>query len=112
MEQYESQQMDKPDLEKESGNLPRLPQDELERDIEAVWREVFRLERVGREENFFELGGNSLLGMDLSDMLATRLGVQVPVLAVFQHPSIREIAEFLIAYEADDGSGSEPLDSQ
>ena len=69
------------------------PQGDLERAIAELWKDVFHLDRVGRNHNFFELGGNSLLGMDLSEMFATRLALEVPVLAIFQHPTIAEIAQ-------------------
>jgi hypothetical protein len=56
---------------------------------------VFKLAHIGREDNFFELGGNSLLGMDLTELLAARLGIQIPVLTLFLHPSIGELAQAL-----------------
>jgi hypothetical protein len=68
------------------------PQGETEQAIAAAWREVFSLERVGRHDNFFELGGNSLLGMDLMDLLATRLGIELPVVMLFMNPTVREMA--------------------
>lgn len=71
------------------------PQGLLERAIAQLWRETFRLDKLGRNDNFFELGGNSLLGMDLSEMIMARLGLQVPVLTIFQYPTIREIADFI-----------------
>lgn len=76
----------------ETGNYEQ-PQGDLERSIAQLWQDVFHLDRIGRNDNFFELGGNSLLGMDLSDLFATRLALEVPVLAIFQHPTIREIAQ-------------------
>lgn len=69
------------------------PQGELEKAIAQLWKELFHLDRVGRNDNFFELGGNSLLGMDLSESFSSRLGADVPVLLIFQHPSVRDLAE-------------------
>jgi len=68
------------------------PQSEGEQAIEKVWREAFGVERIGRNDNFFELGGNSLLGMKLTEMLDERLGIQLPVVALFLNPTIRELA--------------------
>jgi hypothetical protein len=76
---------------------PETPLEELERAITQVWKDVFQLEQIGREENFFELGGNSLLGMDLTELLANRLGIQIPVLVLFRFPTIRELAEIIAA---------------
>jgi hypothetical protein len=72
------------------------PQGELELALAQVWRDAFRLEKIGRNDNFFGLGGNSLLGMELTEMLATRLDIQIPVVVLFQYPSIRELAEVLV----------------
>ena len=77
------------------GGVYEEPQGELEQAIAQLWRELFRLDKVGRNDNFFELGGNSLSGMDLSEMLTTRLAIEVPVLAIFQHPTVREIAKVI-----------------
>ena len=71
------------------------PQGDLEQAIAQLWKEVFRIDRAGRNDNFFELGGNSLLGMDLSEMFATRLALEIPVLEIFQHPTIAEIAQVI-----------------
>ena len=73
------------------------PQGELELALAQVWRDAFHLEKISRHDNFFGLGGNSLLGMELTEMLATRLGIQIPVVVVFQYPSIRELAEVITA---------------
>jgi hypothetical protein len=71
------------------------PQGELEHAIAQLWRELFHLDKIGRNDNFFELGGNSLLGMDLSEMFTIRLAIEVPVLSIFRHPSIGEIAHVI-----------------
>jgi acyl carrier protein len=77
---------------------PAEPQGEMERGLAQIWSETFRLDRVvGRNENFFELGGNSLLGMELTARLASRLGIEVPVVVLFQYPTVREMAEVMAA---------------
>lgn len=73
------------------------PRSGLEQAIAQLWKDLFHLDKVSRNDNFFELGGNSLLGMDLSEMFATRLGIQLPALEIFQHPTIREAAEIVTA---------------
>jgi Phosphopantetheine attachment site len=71
------------------------PQGDLELAVAELWRDLFNMDKIGRNDNFFELGGNSLLGMDLSEMLATRLAIEVPALAIFQHPTIAAITRFI-----------------
>ena len=85
-----------------SGHVDDLNNDEhtpefLEQVVTEVWRSVFHLPNIDLDANFFELGGNSLLGMDLTDLLATRLGIEVPVLTLFQNPSIREMTAIIAA---------------
>ena len=69
----------------------------LEKEITRAWHEVFGREHVGPHDNFFELGGNSLIAMDLSDLLTVRLGIEVPVLTLYQHPSVAELVAALSA---------------
>lgn len=71
--------------------------EELEKAIAEVWQEVFHLPHIDRDANFFELGGNSLLGMDLTELLAARLDIEVPVVMLFQYPSIRELTAIIAA---------------
>jgi hypothetical protein len=69
------------------------PQGEIEQAIAKVWRQVFRLEQIGRNDNFFELGGDSAMGMQLVEMTAESLALQLPVVILFLNPTIREMAE-------------------
>lgn len=83
-----------------SGPVDNSTNDELspellEKAVTEVWQNIFHLPNIDRDANFFELGGNSLLGMDLTELLATRIGVEVPVLTLFQNPSIREMTAII-----------------
>lgn len=77
------------------GSGSDKPQGDLEQAIAQLWLDLFHMDRIGRNDNFFELGGNSLLGMDLSEMFETRLAIEVPVLMIFQYPTIGEIAQII-----------------
>jgi len=71
--------------------------EDLEVAISQIWKEIFQREEIARDDNFFELGGNSLLGMDLTELLAARLDIHIPVLMLFQHPTISEMSEIICA---------------
>ncbi|MBN1866413.1 amino acid adenylation domain-containing protein [Candidatus Sumerlaeota bacterium] len=73
------------------------PRTDLERSIAAVWKEALRLEKVGVYDNFFELGGHSLLLVHVHTELRPILGDDVPVVAMFQYPSIDALSRFLAA---------------
>jgi hypothetical protein len=77
------------------------PQGEMEMVIAQIWRDTFHLDRIGRNDNFFGLGGNSLLGMELTERLAYSTELQIPVVLLFQYPTVRELAEIISAAESD-----------
>jgi len=68
------------------------PQGRVEQELERIWRELLHIDRVGRHDNFFALGGHSLLGVRLVTAVETSLGVRLPVVAVFQHPTLAALA--------------------
>lgn len=77
------------------------PATEAERQLEAVWCQLFQREAIGIGENFFRIGGHSLLIMQLISSVRDRLGIELPVAAVFDHPTIRGLAAALDAYAGD-----------
>ncbi|MFE4462579.1 amino acid adenylation domain-containing protein, partial [Nocardia tengchongensis] len=56
-----------------------------------------RAERVGADDDFFELGGNSLNATQVVARLGTAIGARVPVRALFEHPTVAELANLLAA---------------
>lgn len=68
------------------------PRTDLEKATERVWREVLELDRIGIDDSFFELGGNSIGVVTLAARLGRVLGREVPVLAIFEHPTVRSFA--------------------
>jgi len=60
-----------------------------------IWRGVLRLDEVRINDNFFDLGGHSFLALKLQNRLRSELGVDVPPLALFEHPTIKLLAEYL-----------------
>jgi hypothetical protein len=75
------------------------PQDELERLIVDAWQISFRRERIGRNDNFFALGGNSLIGIALMEAISTRLDAQIPVALLFLNPTPRQLAQCMQTLE-------------
>jgi amino acid adenylation domain-containing protein len=74
----------------------QAPANELERDIARVWAEVLNTGQVGVDENFFDLGGHSLLLGQLADQLAETVGVRVGVLTFFEYPTVSALATMLV----------------
>jgi acyl carrier protein len=68
------------------------PRTEAEVRLAEIWRELLKLEAVGREQNFFELGGHSLLVLQMTARIRRNLEVELPVRSVFEAPTIAALA--------------------
>ena len=71
------------------------PRTELERTIAAAWREVLGVPRVGVHDDFFALGGNSLVALRLLARIRKDAGAEVPVAALLQGPTVAQMARAL-----------------
>ncbi|MEV0249069.1 non-ribosomal peptide synthase/polyketide synthase [Nocardia sp. NPDC050712] len=83
----------------------RVPRSELEILVAGTYAGVIGCARVGLDDDFFALGGNSLLATKLSARLGAALGVQVPVAAVFEAPTVAALADDLTRL---DGAATRP----
>jgi natural product biosynthesis luciferase-like monooxygenase protein len=71
------------------------PASQLERTIAEVWADVLRRPSVGTQDNFFDLGGHSLLTVRVQARLRERLGRVVAITDLFRFPTVRSLAERL-----------------
>lgn len=69
------------------------PHHEMEISIAALWKEILQIEKVGIDDNFFDLGGNSLQIVQVSSRLQEMLGREVPVVTLFRYPTIRTLVQ-------------------
>lgn len=70
------------------------PRSELERTIASVWQEVLQIEKIGVQDNFFDLGGHSLLLLQVHSSLSRKLHVPLTVIDLFTYPTISALAEY------------------
>jgi amino acid adenylation domain-containing protein/non-ribosomal peptide synthase protein (TIGR01720 family) len=70
-------------------------QTEMEKSIASVWQKMFGLEQVNVEANFFEFGGHSLLLVQMHSLLREKLNSEFPIVALFEHPTVRALARHL-----------------
>jgi hypothetical protein len=66
-----------------------------ERVVADVWRDVLRVDQVGVEDNFFDVGGNSLLVTKVRSRLEEALGRPVRTITLFRYPTVRDLAAHL-----------------
>jgi len=89
-----------PDLEElPEVPLPKVAQtlSDLEHRVAAVWQEVLHRDLVGIDDNFFDLGGHSLLMVQVQSRLSAALERDLSILDLFTYPTIRTLANHLEA---------------
>ena len=79
---------------------PRTPLEEL---LAEIWTGVLEVERVGIDDPFWDLGGHSLLATRVLARLLDATGVDLPLQALFEHPTVRQLAEAVGRQLLDDG---------
>jgi len=76
---------------------------ELEIALARIWGRVLRVDNVGLDDSFFDLGGNSVIGMRLLAELKRELGLTLPAAALFESPTVASLARRLASTSDDDG---------
>ena len=71
------------------------PRNSLEQELAAAWQEIFGVDQLGVQDDFFELGGDSLKAISLIAKVHKRLGVEVPLTLFFRSPTIEGLAAYL-----------------
>ena len=82
-----------------SGTDYVAPRNERERKLVEIWQAALRRERIGIQDNFFHLGGHSLLAAVICSHISRRLGIEVSLRSIFEHPTIGGLAKHLVPTE-------------
>ena len=93
-----------------TGVAYRAPRDRRERVLAALFGEVLGVTRVGIDDGFFDLGGHSLSATRLVARVRAELGLEVPIRALFDAPTVAGLMEWMTAH-AKDPAGA-PLTAQ
>ncbi|MYQ65269.1 MULTISPECIES: non-ribosomal peptide synthetase [Streptomyces] len=80
----------------------------LESGLARLWCGVLGCDRVGRDENFFDLGGNSLLLVTAQSAITKEFGCEITVVDLFAHPTVRDLARHLSTLTE---TGTDPADT-
>ncbi|MBD1911607.1 MULTISPECIES: non-ribosomal peptide synthetase [unclassified Leptolyngbya] len=85
-----------PDLSQGNSDTPYVaPRTELEKSLADVWAAILGVERVGIENDFFTLGGHSLMAAQVIARIQENLEIDLPLRRLFEFPTIAGLAEFI-----------------
>ncbi|MDN9011168.1 non-ribosomal peptide synthetase [Brevibacillus laterosporus] len=80
-------------IKAKAENAYTAPRTPIETALAAIWCQLFEMDRVGIADNYFELGGDSLLATKLSAMVRSRFEVELSLGRIFEKPTIAGMAE-------------------
>jgi NAD(P)-dependent dehydrogenase (short-subunit alcohol dehydrogenase family)/acyl carrier protein len=81
----------RPDL----GTEYAPPENEVQKRIVTIWQELLGIDELGIHDNFFDLGGNSLIGLKVLSRLKKELGIEIPVVSLFEGPTAAALAQVI-----------------
>jgi amino acid adenylation domain-containing protein len=87
-------QLPPPRQRKESHRAHVRPRSNLEKELEGIWREVLGIDLISIDDNFFEIGGNSLTLVEIQNLILQRMRRDVPIVTLIRYPSIRALGSY------------------
>jgi len=104
-----------PDVSRPKHPRPKLmstyaaPRNETEQKLVEIWQAVLGIEPIGIHDNFFDLGGDSLLITRIHTQFVERFGQNVSVANLLQYPTIADLAHFMLEQERSEPSSLEAV---
>ncbi|WBW99496.1 non-ribosomal peptide synthetase [Oceanirhabdus sp. W0125-5] len=98
-----------PEGNMETGVEYAPPTNEIQEKLVQVWEEVLGVNRVGINDNFFDMGGHSLKAIKLMSKIHKIFNVEVPLSEIFNRPVLKELAKYI---KIDSGSENEYIQIQ
>jgi acyl carrier protein len=93
-----------------SDGTYKPPQSGMQRMIAEIWQEVLGREKIGIQDNFFDLGGNSLDIVTVCNKLKEKLEKEIPVVTLFTYPTIRSLEHYLTRNQGEESVQEPPSD--
>ena len=85
-----------PDMDALRTQAYEPPQGQTEEVLAGIWQELLGVERVGRHDNFFDLGGHSLLIVQMESRIKGKFMIEIPVQEIFESTTISSLAEVVL----------------
>ena len=79
----------------------KAPENETQKSLVGIWQDIFGIEQIGIEDDFFDMGGDSLVASQLTVRIGEQFRVELTVKDLFEHPSIEQYARLLDAVLSD-----------
>jgi amino acid adenylation domain-containing protein len=79
----------------DSAPILRKPTTKIEKEIAKVWSELLQIPVIGIDDNFFEMGGTSLLAQRVSTKLRQQFNLEIPVTKIYQYPTVSGLFNYL-----------------
>ncbi|MDQ1266726.1 MAG: hypothetical protein QG635_1878 [Bacteroidota bacterium] len=76
-----------------AGIIP--PRDTIELEILNIWRKIIKTNEIGIDDNFFQIGGHSLLAVQIISQINISFGVRLPLAALFEHGTVERLAKLI-----------------
>ncbi|MES2733434.1 MAG: non-ribosomal peptide synthase/polyketide synthase [Bacteroidota bacterium] len=84
-----------PDPGAVATNTYVAPRNPIEQTLTDIWQELLKVEQIGIYDNFFDLGGHSLLSMRLVAAVRKRMQVEISIKQLFLHATIEQLAQYI-----------------
>lgn len=84
-----------PEKEHQSSREPVAPRNSVEQGIARIWQDLLQAQTVGVNDNFFDLGGHSLLLIQLHSQLRQVFGADISLVDLYEHPNIESQARLI-----------------
>jgi acyl carrier protein len=81
----------------------QAPQTTLQEVLVTVWARILSIQDIGVGDDFFELGGDSILATQIISQLRTMFRMDLPAIVLFDAPTIEKLAEYMTAHEVRPG---------
>ena len=82
-----------PTMQQSDDESFKAAETDLEIYLTNIWSKIFLKEDIGVNDNFFEIGGHSLLAIQIANTLSRDLDTEIPVQSIFEHPCILDLAQ-------------------